>query len=91
MPLQRRIPKHGFTNIFRREFAIVNVGQLQDFPKDTEITLEFLMEKGLIKDRKDGLKVLGDGTIDHALTVKCARVSKQAKEKIEKAGGKVVQ
>lgn len=91
MPLQRRLPKHGFTNIFRIDYAIVNIGQLQAFPVGTEVTLELLREKGVIKDPKNGLKVLGDGALDHALTVKCVRISKQAKEKIEAAGGKVVQ
>lgn len=90
MPLQRRLPKVGFTNIFRREFAIINIGKLQVFDKGTEITPQLLIEKGLIKKLRDGLKVLGGGTIDRPLTIKWALVTKQARAKIEAAGGKII-
>lgn len=90
MPLQRRIPKHGFTNIFRKEFAVVNVGSLNVFPKGTEITPELLIEKGFIRNLKDGLKILGNGELAHSLTIKGAKVSNTAKTKIEAAGGTIV-
>ncbi len=90
MPLQRRLPKVGFTNIFRKEYSIINIGKLQVFDKGTEVTPKLLIEKGLIKKLRDGLKVLGGGTIDRPLTIKGALVTKQAKAKIEAAGGKIV-
>ncbi len=90
MPLQRRLPKVGFTNIFRKEYSIINLGKLLVFDKGTEITPQLLIEKGLIKKLRDGLKVLGGGTIDRALTIKGALVTKQARAKIEAAGGKII-
>ncbi|MFC1500965.1 50S ribosomal protein L15 [Elusimicrobiota bacterium] len=89
MPLIRRIPKRGFTNKFRKEFEIVNIGKLsENFKTGAEIDLKVLKEKGLIK--KDGLlKVLGDGEIKKSLNVKANAFSKSAIEKIEAAGGKV--
>jgi len=89
MPLQRRIPKHGFTNIFRREFAILNIGKLSVFPEGTEITPELLLEKGLIKKLKDGIKVLGGGDLGHALKVKGLHFSKQALAKLSAVGGSI--
>lgn len=91
MPLQRRLPKFGFTNIFRKEYAVVNVGKLQVFPKGTEITPEFLVEKGMVKSLGDGLKILGGGTIEHPLTFKGVLVSSSARTKIEAAGGTIVE
>jgi len=89
MPLVRRIPKRGFKNApFKKEYAIINLEQLNRFEPQTEITPEFLIEKKLIKDLKDGLKVLADGEIKVPLTVKAHKFSKSAIEKIEKAGGK---
>ena len=90
MPLQRRIPKRGFTNIFKKDIAIVNLGKLKVFPKNSEVTPELVLEKGLIKRLGDGLKILSGGTIDHPLTFKGVAVSKQARSKIEAAGGKIV-
>ena len=88
MPLQRRLPKRGFTNVFRREFAVVNLDQLADFPAGTEVTLELLRERGLVRKAMAGLKVLGRGEITNALTVKAVAFSGSAKQKIEAAGGK---
>jgi len=90
MPLVRRIPKRGFTNIFKKEYAIVNVGDLnQRFDPGDEVTPKSLREKGLIKSIKDGVKILGDGDIEKNLTVKAHAFSRTAVEKIEAAGGKV--
>ncbi len=88
MPLHRRLPKRGFTNIFRKQYGIVNLAAL-DRLSDSEVTPEILIEKGLIKDIKDGIKVLGDGEIKKPLTVKAHAFSSSAKEKIIKAGGKI--
>lgn len=90
MPLTRRLPKRGFTNAFTKEYSIVNVGDLNQFKKGTEITAEFLKDFGLIsKIEEYGLKILGDGELGVALNVTAAKFTKGAKEKIEKAGGKV--
>ncbi|MDR1816529.1 MAG: 50S ribosomal protein L15 [Clostridiales Family XIII bacterium] len=88
MPLYRRIPKRGFTNIWRKETEIVNVGDLNVFEDGTEITAALLKEKGVIKKDSIGLKVLGDGNLEKNLTVKANKFSKSATEQIEKAGGK---
>ncbi|MCL2493379.1 MAG: 50S ribosomal protein L15 [Clostridiales bacterium] len=88
MPLYRRIPKRGFTNIWRKEMAIVNVGDLNAFDAGTDVTLELLQEKGLVKKAPHGLKILGDGMLEKNLTVKANKFSKAAQEAIEKAGGK---
>ena len=88
MPLYRRIPKRGFTNIWRVEPAIVNVGDLNIFDEGAEVTAEALKEKGLIKKTDSGLKVLGDGKLEKKLTVKANKFSKSAIEMIEQAGGK---
>lgn len=89
MPLQRRIPKRGFTNIFKKEFAIINVKDLNVFDDGTEVTPELLIETGLIKSVKDGVKILGDGELEKKLTVKAHKISKQAEEKVTAKGGKV--
>jgi len=89
MPLHRRVPKRGFTNPFRKEYAIVNLQQLGAFPEGSEVTPELLKSKGMIKDMKHGLKVLGKGEIDHPLTVLAHKFSQSARQKIEQAGGKV--
>jgi large subunit ribosomal protein L15 len=88
MPIQRRIPKRGFTNPFRVEYALVNVGDLESLGLP-EVDLDKLVEAGAIKVRKDGLKVLGDGELTRAVSVKAHKFSASAREKIEKAGGKV--
>lgn len=90
MPLTRRMPKRGFTNIFAKEFTIVNVEDLNGFEDGTVITVELLKEVGCIrKIEKDGLKVLGNGELTKKLTVKAAKISKSAQEKIEAAGGAI--
>ena len=93
MPLIRRVPKRGFNNHFRKVYSIVNLSVLEGFEANTVIDMDMLNEKGLIKVVKGsvGLKVLGNGTLTKALTVKAACFSASAKEAIEKAGGKVEQ
>ena len=88
MPLQRRIPKRGFNNIFAKKFAIVNVSDLEKFDNDTVVTEELLVQTGLVKKALDGVKVLGNGELSKKLTVNVTAFSASAKEKIEKAGGK---
>ena len=88
MPLQRRIPKRGFTNIFRKEYSIVNLQDLEKMAGTDPITPEVLMQKGLIKDMKTGVKVLGSGELKAKLTVRAHKFSKSAVEKIQAAGGK---
>ena len=89
MPLQRRIPKRGFNNIFRTEFAIVNVAALDKaFEAGETVTIDALVEKGLVKKVLDGVKVLGHGELSKALTVQVNAFSDSAKAKIEAAGGK---
>ncbi len=90
MPLDRRLPKRGFTNIFAKKYAIVNVGDLNKLEAGTVVDERFLFENRIIgKIEKDGVKVLGSGDIDKAITVKANKFSATAQEKIEKAGGKV--
>ncbi len=88
MPLYRRLPKRGFTNIFAKEYVEINVSELNKFDIDTVVTPELLKEKGIISKIRDGVVVLGRGDLDKKLTVKAARFSKSATEKIEAAGGK---
>jgi len=87
-PLFRRLPKRGFTNVNRKEYAIVNLDALNRFADGTEITPEFLQEEGVVSNLKAGLKVLGGGSIDKKLTVKAHQFSTSAKKAIEEAGGK---
>ena len=89
MPLTRRLPKRGFTNIFGKEYAIVNVSALNCFEDGTVITNEALIEAGLIKKPMDGVKVLGGGELTKKLTVNVDKVTESAKQKIEAIGGKV--
>jgi len=88
MPLYRRIPKRGFTNIFKKQFVAINVDELNRFDEDTKVTPELLVEKGIIKKIKDGVKILGDGQLDVRHHVVAHAFSETAKEKIEAAGGK---
>ncbi len=89
MPLQRRLPKRGFNNIFKTHYEIVNLGQLDKVPKDQPITADVLRKQGLI--RKTGkVKILGHGEWTQAATIHAAKFSKSALEKIEKSGGKAV-
>ena len=89
MPLTRRLPKRGFTNIFGKEYAVVNVSALNCFEDGTVITNEALVEAGLIKKVLDGVKVLGGGELTKKLTVSVDKVTDSAKQKIEAIGGKV--
>ena len=88
MPLYRRIPKRGFKNIWAKEYAICNVEDLNKFEAGTVVTAEMLQDAGLINKLYDGVKVLGNGTLDKALTVQATKFTKSAIEKIEAAGGK---
>ena len=88
MPLQRRIAKRGFSNPFRVEYALVNIGQLEKLDASKAWDLASLLEAKVIHVAKDGLKILGDGELTKAITVKASKFSASAKEKIEKAGGK---
>ena len=88
MPLARRIPKRGFNNIFATKYAIVNVSDLNKFKDGTVVDAELLKASGLIKKEYDGVKILGNGELTAKLTVKAAKFSQSAVEKIEKAGGK---
>ena len=87
MPLYRRLPKRGFTNIFKKIYTEVNVSTLNKFEDGTEVTAALLKSEGVISKLNDGLAVLGNGEITKKLTVKADRFSKSAKEKIEAAGG----
>jgi len=90
MPLTRRLPKRGFTNVFRKTYALINVGTLEErFEAGSEVTPQALLERGLIAALRDGVKVLGEGELTKALTVQAHRFSKSAAEKIAAAGGKV--
>ena len=88
MPLYRRLPKRGFTNIFAKKYVTVNVEVLDKFNDGDEVTAESLLEKGIISKTLDGVKFLGRGEVTKKVTVKVAKISESAKEKIEKAGGK---
>ena len=89
MPLHRRIPKRGFTNApFRKEFACVNLGRLEVFEAGTIVTPELLVRQGILKQLRDGLKVLADGQLTKALTVHAHRFSGKAQERIAALGGK---
>jgi large subunit ribosomal protein L15 len=88
MPLQRRIPKRGFTNIFRKEYSVVNVADLATLGGKDPITPEVLLEKGLIRNMKDGVKVLGMGDLKAQIVVRAHKFSKSASDKIQAAGGK---
>lgn len=89
LPIQRRLPKRGFTNArFKTEYAVINVGDLNVFDAESVVTIDALRQVGLVKDMKDGVKVLGNGDISKQLTVQATAFSKSAEEKIAAAGGK---
>ena len=88
-PLFRRLPKRGFTNINRKEFAIVNLDALNRFEDGIEVTPELLIESGVVKNEKAGIKVLAKGKLEKKLTVKAHKFSSAAKEAIEAVGGKI--
>lgn len=89
MPLYRRLPKRGFTNIFAKKYVSINLDRLNIFENGTEITPEVLLERRVVSKVLDGVKILGNGTLEKNLTVKGCKFSKSAIEKIEAAGGKV--
>ena len=90
MPIIRRLPKRGFTNIFKKQFNIINIEDLNAFENGTIVTAELLVEAGMIKKfEKNGVKILGDGNLEKSLTIKANKFTKSAVEKIEAAGGKV--
>ena len=89
MPLARRLPKRGFTNIFKRHYAVVNIRDLERFDRDSVVDVKALMDSGLVKQLQSGIKLLGEGSIQHPLTVKVHACSRSAQQKIEAAGGKV--
>ncbi|MGJ7923000.1 50S ribosomal protein L15 [Neobacillus sp. LXY-4] len=86
-PLFRRLPKRGFTNINRKEYAIVNLDVLNRFEEGTEVTPELLLETGVVSSEKAGIKILANGSVEKKLTVKAHKFSSAAKEAIEAAGG----
>ncbi len=88
MPLYRRVPKRGFTNIFGTEYAEVNVERLECFNNGDTVTVEKLLEAGIIKKTLDGVKILGNGDLTKKLTVQAQKFTSGAKEKIEAVGGK---
>ncbi len=87
MPLHRRLPKRGFTNIFRKEYAVVNLVDLAGLEAGSVVDPAMLKNNGILKKLKDGVKILGEGELRHALHIKADRFSKTALEKIQKAGG----
>ena len=90
MPLYRRLPKRGFKNIFKREYTIVNIRDLvKKFKENEEITPEKLLEVGLVKKKKQPIKILAEGDISFPLQIKIHKISQQARAKIEAAGGRV--
>ena len=89
MPLQRRLPKRGFNNIFAKQYAIITLNDLNRFNAGDVVDVNAVIEAGLAKQAMDGLKVIGTGSVDKAITVKAVKVTAGAKEKIEAVGGKV--
>ena len=89
MPIHRRLPKRGFKNIFKKIYAIVNIRDLEKFESGSVVDEAALVREGLVKGKRDGIKLLGQGEIDMPLTVKIHMISRSARAKIESAGGKV--
>lgn len=88
MPLYRRLPKRGFKNVFAKQYVTINIEALEVFEDGTVVTEELLQQKGIVKKTYDGVKLLGRGKLTRKLTVKLAKFTESAREKIEKAGGK---
>lgn len=88
MPLYRRVPKRGFTNIFKKEYAILNLDRLNIFENGSEVNEAILLDMGIINRLKDGVKILAKGNLERSLTVRVSKFSQSAIEKIEAAGGK---
>jgi large subunit ribosomal protein L15 len=89
MPLHRRLPKRGFNNLFRKEYVAINLEKLAGFEAGAQVDPEILKSKGLVKNLRDGLKILGVGELPHALHIKAHKFSKSAQEKIQKVGGTI--
>jgi large subunit ribosomal protein L15 len=89
MPLQRRLPKRGFTNLFKKIYSIINIRDLNGFEANSSLDAETLRSAGLIKEVRHGVKLLGEGEIKHPLTIQVAKASRSALEKIRSAGGNV--
>ncbi|MFZ5571594.1 MAG: 50S ribosomal protein L15 [Thermodesulfobacteriota bacterium] len=89
MPIQRRLPKRGFTNIFKKEYAVINLTDLKRFEKDSTVDEAALVREGIVKGRRIGIKLLGHGEIHQALTIKVHKASRSAQEKVLAVGGKV--
>jgi len=89
MPLFRRMPKRGFNNINRKEYAVVNLGDLNRFDDGTEVNSALLVEAGLVKNERDGIKLLGNGQLDKKLSIKVAKASKAAQDAVVAAGGSI--
>ncbi len=89
MPIHRRLPKRGFVNIFKKKIAVINLRDLERFESGALVDEEALVKSGLVKGRRDGIKLLGNGDIAHPLSIKVHHVSKTAREKIEAAGGNI--
>jgi large subunit ribosomal protein L15 len=88
MPLQRRLPKRGFRHLFKKHYAIIHVGDLNRFPKDTVVGPDLLIQSGF-QEREDGFKLLSDGELEHPLTIRVHQASKAALKKVETASGRV--
>jgi len=89
MPLTRRLPKRGFHNPFRKDIVAINVQDLQKFPEGSVVDIEALLERGVIRRRGDGIKILGKGDIGYPVTVRVNRITQSAREKIEASGGSI--
>jgi len=89
MPLQRRLPKRGFTNRFKKEYAVINVDDLNRFSTDAPVDPKALQASGLVKKMRDGIKLLGDGELSSPVVVRIHKASKTAVRKVEAAGGRV--
>ncbi len=89
MPIHRRLPKRGFTNIFKKNFAVINVRDLNRFDAGSTVDESVLVKAGLVKGRRDGIKLLGNGELQQPLTIKVDAASKSAKAKVEAAGGTI--
>ena len=89
MPIHRRLPKRGFTNIFRKNIAVINIRDLSRFEKDSIVDEDALFSSGLVKGKIDGIKLLGQGEIKTSLTIRLSSISKNAREKILTAGGNI--
>jgi len=89
MPIHRRLPKRGFTNIFKKDFAVINIRDLSRFESGSTVDEVALVREGLVKGKRDGIKLLGQGEIKYPLKIRINKISKAAREKITAAGGEI--